>query len=354
VNLAAGALPKNGGVMSGGVRLGGNLDLPLERRIAGVFPDNTYREMLWLASDNSIQVGDVKSEIAIRTKGSLNILINDKWHQGYHTGFKPTAADIGAVTKTDADNHYVRQGSSGVVYQEGDLVWNSPTGAYLKDNGTYSSLIWHMGLNTGSASSAQFYFDFANGGIKYRSSRDHHGFEKPWARIYTDQDKPTAAEIGALSLSEIVGIPMPWPQATAPSGWLKCNGQAFDKNIYPLLAQAYPSGILPDLRGEFVRGWDDGRQIDKGRGLLTLQQATIVGVGDPNISATALVSLYNNVDNNLSTIASNLNGEIPVKINDDAVKVLSGAGRFDPATASQASMYVRPRNIAFNYIVRSA
>ncbi|MBN3189987.1 tail fiber protein [Pectobacterium brasiliense] len=354
VNLAAGALPKTGGVMSGGVRLGGNLDLPLERRIAGVFPDNTYREMLWLASDNSIQVGDINSEIAIRTKGSLNILIKDKWHQGYHTGFKPTAADIGAVTKTDADNHYVRQGSSGVVYKNDDLAWNSPTGAYLKDNGTHSSLIWHMGLNTGSASAAQFYFDFANSGLKYRSSRDNSGFEKPWARIYTDQDKPTAAEIGALSLSELVGIPMPWPQATAPSGWLKCNGQAFDKNIYPLLAQAYPSGILPDLRGEFVRGWDDGRQIDKGRWLLTLQQATIVGVGDPNISATALVSLYNNVDNNLSTIASNLNGEIPVKINDDAVKVLSGAGRFDPVTASQASMYVRPRNIAFNYIVRAA
>ncbi|WP_233991350.1 phage tail protein, partial [Pectobacterium brasiliense] len=261
---------------------------------------------------------------------------------------------IGAITKVDADSNYVRQGSSGVVYKNDDLAWNSPTGAYVKDNEGDTSLIWHMGLNTGSASAAQFHFNYANGGLRYRSSRDGFGFEKPWARIYSDQDKPTAAEIGALSLSEIVGIPMPWPQATAPSGWLKCNGQAFDKNIYPLLAQAYPSGILPDLRGEFVRGWDDGRQIDKGRGLLTLQQATIVGVGDPNISATAIVSLYNNVDNNLSTIASNLNGEIPVKINDDAVKVLSGAGRFDPATASQASMYVRPRNIAFNYIVRAA
>ncbi|MEQ9926062.1 hypothetical protein ABRP60_13990, partial [Pectobacterium brasiliense] len=114
----------------------------------------------------------------------------------------PTAADIGAITKTDADNHYVRQGSSGVVYKNDDLAWNSPTGAYLKDNGTHSSLIWHMGLNTGSASAAQFYFDFANSGLKYRSSRDNSGFEKPWARIYTDQDKPTAAEIGAYTKAE--------------------------------------------------------------------------------------------------------------------------------------------------------
>ncbi|MFJ5335957.1 phage tail protein, partial [Pectobacterium sp. CHL-2024] len=145
VNLAAGALPKTGGVMSGGVRLGGNLDLPVEKRITGVFPDNTYREMLRLASDNTIQVGDVNSDIAIRTKDSLNILVKDKWHQGYHTGFKPTAAEVGAITKSDADNNYVRQGSLGVIYQNDDLAWNSPTGAYLKDNGGYSSLIWHMG-----------------------------------------------------------------------------------------------------------------------------------------------------------------------------------------------------------------
>ncbi|WGL26474.1 pyocin knob domain-containing protein [Pectobacterium brasiliense] len=124
------------------------------------------------------------------------------WVLDYDTENKPTAADIGAMAKTDADNNYVRQGSSGVVYKNDDLAWNSPTGAYLKDNGTHSSLIWHMGLNTGSASAAQFYFDFANGGVKYRSSRDNSGFEKPWARIYSDQDKPTAAEIGAYTKAE--------------------------------------------------------------------------------------------------------------------------------------------------------
>ncbi|MBW5895320.1 hypothetical protein IM881_02470, partial [Pectobacterium brasiliense] len=117
----------------------------------------------------------------------------------YHTDFKPTAADVGAITKSEADSHYIHQGSSGVVYKNDDLAWNSPTGAYLKENEGYTSLVWHMGLNAGSASAAQFYFDYANGGLKYRSSRDNHGFEKPWARIYTDQDKPTADEIGAIA-----------------------------------------------------------------------------------------------------------------------------------------------------------
>nr|WP_267239303.1 phage tail protein [Pantoea ananatis] len=47
-----------------------------------------------------------------------------------------------------------------------------------------------------------------------------------------------------------------------PSGWLKCNGAAFSAADYPLLAKAYPSLKLPDLRGEFIRGWDDGRGVD--------------------------------------------------------------------------------------------
>ncbi|MCQ8231376.1 phage tail protein [Pectobacterium carotovorum] len=359
VNLAAGALPKTGGVMSGGVRLGGNLDLPLEKRITGVFPDNTYREMLWLASDNTIQVGDINSEIAIRTKGSLNILVKDKWHQGYHTGFKPTAAELGAITKSDADNNYVRQGSLGVIYKNDDLAWNSPTGAYLKDNGGYTSLIWHMGLNTGSASAAQFHFGYSNSGLMYRSSRDNSGFEKPWARIYSDQDKPTAAEIGALSLNEVVGIPMPWPQITAPSGWLKCNGQAFDKNIYPLLAQAYPSGRLPDLRGEFIRGWDDGRGVDTGRGLFSEQSDAIRNITgsllyghDADVTAPTKNSssgaMYYDLNeklydrDNYLTLTNNTvtNSWYPAKL--DASRVVP--------TANEN----RPRNIAFNYIVRAA
>ena len=73
-----------------------------------------------------------------------------------------------------------------------------------------------------------------------------------------------------------VGVPVPWPSATPPTGWLKCNGAAFSAEEYPKLAKAYPTNKLPDLRGEFIRGWDDGRGVDNGRGLLTLQDGAIV------------------------------------------------------------------------------
>ncbi len=49
-----------------------------------------------------------------------------------------------------------------------------------------------------------------------------------------------------------------------PTGWLKCNGAAFSSEKYPKLAKAYPTNKLPDLRGEFIRGWDDGRGVDAG------------------------------------------------------------------------------------------
>ncbi|WP_343118288.1 phage tail protein, partial [Escherichia coli] len=47
-----------------------------------------------------------------------------------------------------------------------------------------------------------------------------------------------------------VGVPVPWPSATPPTGWLKCNGAAFSAEEYPELAKAYPTNKLPDLRGE--------------------------------------------------------------------------------------------------------
>ena len=64
-----------------------------------------------------------------------------------------------------------------------------------------------------------------------------------------------------------------WGTATAPQGWLELNGQAFDKVQNPILSALYPTGRVPDLRGQFVRAWDHGagNDPDSSRGVLSTQ-----------------------------------------------------------------------------------
>ncbi|EFE7251017.1 tail fiber protein [Escherichia coli] len=134
-----------------------------------------------------------------------------------------------------------------------------------------------------------------------------------------------------------VGVPVPWPSATPPTGWLKCNGAPFSAEEYPKLAKAYPTNKLPDLRAEFIRGWDDGRGGDSGRQLLSQQAATSVTgtVYNDEAGEGYLKIAPLNYDSIIETKnAFTSNGTISA----------SGIGRYT----------VRPRNIAFNYIVRAA
>ncbi|HGC1754178.1 TPA: phage tail protein, partial [Escherichia coli] len=101
--------------------------------------------------------------------------------------------------------------------------------------------------------------------------------KNPFGDIKSDGTVKTALEnLGLGEGSALpVGVPVPWPSATPPTGWLKCNGAAFSAEEYPELAKAYPTNKLPDLRGEFIRGWDDGRGMDTGRAILSAQGDTI-------------------------------------------------------------------------------
>ncbi|WP_455819681.1 phage tail protein [Pseudomonas cerasi] len=144
-----------------------------------------------------------------------------------------------------------------------------------------------------------------------------------------------------------VGVPVPWPSATPPAGWLKCNGAAFTVAQYPKLALAYPSLKLPDLRGEFIRGWDDGRGIDGNRGLLSFQEGTIVSGFD---------------DNDTGDISSM--GSPDIAFGDAMTSAqwasINGKTWITPSSTSTrryewwAYVSARPRNLAFNYIVRAA
>ncbi|HCP5007919.1 TPA: tail fiber protein [Escherichia coli] len=140
-----------------------------------------------------------------------------------------------------------------------------------------------------------------------------------------------------------VGVPVPWPSATPPTGWLKCNGAPFSAEEYPELAKAYPTNKLPDLRGEFIRGWDDGHGIDTGRALLSIQSDEVrklalkywgpASIGSPSKT----FALSDSAGGGLYTDGISQRG-----------------GGFINAFQLPGGNETRPRNVAFNYIVRAA
>lgn len=151
-----------------------------------------------------------------------------------------------------------------------------------------------------------------------------------------------------------VGFPLPWPQATPPEGWLKCNGATFDKAKYPKLATAYTSGTLPDLRGEFLRGWDDGRGVDSGRALLAWQKGTLVGGRDDNDTGLDISYMSNGttVDYGGDKILSaNYQSDYLWYMD---LGTVTNAQRRTAVLKDGFFNVTRPRNIAFNYIVRAA
>lgn len=85
----------------------------------------------------------------------------------------------------------------------------------------------------------------------------------------------TAEMTAAIAAAVPAGATMPFARNTAPTGWLKANGALVSRTTYAALFAAIGTtfGVgdgsttfaLPDLRGEFIRGWDDGRGIDSGR-----------------------------------------------------------------------------------------
>ncbi|MBB0736405.1 phage tail protein [Escherichia coli] len=87
------------------------------------------------------------------------------------------------------------------VANDKTVGWNWSSGAYNANIGGASTLILHFNIGEGSCPAAQFRVNYKNGGIFYRSARDGYGFEADWSEFYTTTRKPTAGDVGALSLS---------------------------------------------------------------------------------------------------------------------------------------------------------
>ncbi len=161
-----------------------------------------------------------------------------------------TAAHVAAFARRATDTY---------ADADGGVPWNAESGAYNVTCSGYSYILVNFYTGVGSCRTLQMKAHYRNGGLFYRSSRDGYGFEDDWAEVYTSKNLPPE--------SYPVGAPIPWPSDTVPSGYALMQGQTFDKSAYPKLAAAYPSGVIPDMRGWMIKG-----KPASGRAVLSQEQ----------------------------------------------------------------------------------
>ncbi|EEQ9749902.1 phage tail protein, partial [Escherichia coli] len=154
---------------------------------------------------------------------------------------------------------FARRSTGAYADSDGAVPWNAESGAYNVTRSGNSYILVNFYTGVGSCRTLQMKAHYRNGGLFYRSSRDGYGFEEDWAEVYTSKNLPPE--------SYPVGAPIPWPSDTVPSGYALMQGKTFDKSAYPKLAAAYPSGVIPDMRGWTIKG-----KPASGRAVLSQEQ----------------------------------------------------------------------------------
>ncbi|MGI6897012.1 phage tail protein [Enterobacter chengduensis] len=202
------------------------------------------------------------------------------------------------------------------------------------------------------------YLVIANNGDWGAQDESGNGIPLPISRGGTG-DATTAGARDNLGLSAglpPIGIPFFWPSAAMPNTvmpewsdmvFLKFNGATFSAATYPKLALVWPGLKLTESRGEFVRIWDDGRGVDGGRTLLSAQ-------GD---AQQAITGQFVDVTMGVNASASGafeMTQLIPTGLTAGQASDFNQKNiYFDSSKVNRTAAENRPRNIAFNLLVRA-
>ncbi|EPD0012698.1 phage tail protein [Escherichia coli] len=190
------------------------------------------------------------------------------WRRDYNSRNKPTASEIGALPSDGTAVSSVNLASKGRLTALTDNMQGA-TGLELYEaynNGyptTYGNIIHLKGMTAVGEGELLIGWSGISGAHApafIRSRRDTTDANlSPWAQLYTSAHPPEEFYP--------VGAPIPWPSDTVPSGYALMQGQTFDKSAYPKLAVAYPSGVIPDMRGWTIKG-----KPASGRAVLSQEQ----------------------------------------------------------------------------------
>ena len=257
--LDIGALPTTGGTVSGPLSVTGGLTGSLNGNASTATKLQTARSIGGVVFDGSANI----NLPGVNTTGNQNTTGNAATATKLQTARKISGVPFdGSTDITLTAAHvaaFARRATDTYADADGGVPWNAESGAYnvTRSGDTYILVNFYTGV--GSCRTLQMKAHYRNGGLFYRSSRDGYGFEEGWAEVYTSKNLPPE--------SYPVGAPIPWPSDTVPSGYALMQGQTFDKSAYPKLAAAYPSGVIPDMRGWTIKG-----KPASGRAVLSQEQ----------------------------------------------------------------------------------
>ncbi|WP_411956313.1 phage tail protein, partial [Escherichia coli] len=257
--LDIGALPTTGGTVSGPLSVTGGLTGSLNGNASTATKLQTARSIGGVVFDGSANI----NLPGVNTTGNQNTTGNAATATKLQTARKISGVPFdGSTDITLTAAHvaaFARRATDTYADADGGVPWNAESGAYNVTRSGDSYILVNFYTGVGSCRTLQMKAHYRNGGLFYRSSRDGYGFEEDWAEVYTSKNLPPE--------SYPVGAPIPWPSDTVPSGYALMQGQAFDKSAYPKLAAAYPSGVIPDMRGWTIKG-----KPASGRAVLSQEQ----------------------------------------------------------------------------------
>ena len=254
-----GALPTTGGTVSGPLSVTGGLTGSLNGNASTATKLQTARSIGGVVFDGSANI----NLPGVNTTGNQNTTGNAATATKLQTARKISGVPFdGSTDITLTAAHvaaFARRATDAYADADGGVPWNAESGAYNVTRSGDSYILVNFYTGVGSCRTLQMKAHYRNGGLFYRSSRDGYGFEEDWAEVYTSKNLPPE--------SYPVGAPIPWPSDTVPSGYALMQGQTFDKSAYPKLAAAYPSGVIPDMRGWTIKG-----KPASGRAVLSQEQ----------------------------------------------------------------------------------
>ncbi|MCA5937957.1 phage tail protein, partial [Pectobacterium brasiliense] len=126
-----------------------------------------------------------------------------------------------------------------------------------------------------------------------------------------------------------------WGTPVPPEGWLELNGQPFNPSGNPILASLYPSSQVPDFRGYFPRGWDNGANIDPD--------------SSRTINSYQMDELKSH-HHQLNTMGMGGSGTWQ-GVNEGALH--SGSGKISSGTTETGGAETRPKNVAVMFVIKA-